>query len=138
LLFILALIASPVAAATLTPIGAAPAPTSSVPPPAAVAPPPPYEDQLLRLSEILGAVHYLRQLCNFPDHDTWRDQMQKLLDAEHPEGDRRARMVDRFNRGYNSFRSVYLACTPAAIEATQRYLQEGSKITTDITARYGR
>ncbi len=119
-------------AATLTPVAPAP------PPPPVASAPPPYEDQLLRLSEILGAVHYLRQLCKAGDEEVWREQMQKLLDAEQPDADRRARMVDRFNRGYDSFRSVYLSCTPAASEATQRYLAEGSKITTDITARYGR
>ena len=35
----------------------------ATPPPAAEGPPPPYEPQLLRLSEILGALSYLRDLC---------------------------------------------------------------------------
>ena len=125
-------------AAVLTPLAATPppavAPTPVVPP----AGPPPYEDQLLRLSEILGAVHYLRQLCGAKDSEVWREEMQRLLDAERPDAGRHARLVDRFNHGYNTFRSVYLSCTPAAAEATQRYLEEGSKIATNITARYGR
>ena len=132
--------------AALTPIAAAPAPTPvgqapatpAQPSPQAPPAPPAYEDQLLRLSEILGAVHYLRQLCGAADSATWRDEMQKLLDAERPDAERRARMIDRFNHGYDTFRAVYLTCTPAAREATQRYLEEGSKISTDITARYGR
>ncbi len=64
--------------------------------------------------------------------------MQKLLDAEQPDADQRARMIDRFNHGYDTYRSVYLSCTPAAGAATELYLQEGARITTDITARYGR
>jgi uncharacterized protein (TIGR02301 family) len=139
-------VAAPAHAATLTPIATAPPPTSLAaatpvaPAPATQqpVPPPPYEDQLLRLSEILGAVHYLRQLCGADDSGVWRDEMQKLLDAERPDPDRRARMIDRFNHGYDTFRSVYLTCTAAAMAATQRYLDEGSKITTDINARYGR
>jgi uncharacterized protein (TIGR02301 family) len=130
------LFALPLAAhAATAPATTQPAPTIPVPSTSA---PPPYEDQLLRLSEILGAIHYLRELCKADDSDVWRDEMQKLLDAEQPDPDRRARMVGRFNHGYDSFRSVYLACTPAATEAISRYLDEGQKITTDITARYGR
>lgn len=102
------------------------------------APPPPYEDQLLRLSEILGAVHYLRHLCKNDEGDLWREQMEKLIETEEPDESRRARMVDRFNRGYESFRSVYLSCTPAASESSERYLQEGAKIAAEITARYGK
>lgn len=136
LAFVLA--ASAVHAAALTPLAAAPPPTATPAPVTPPAGPPPYEDQLLRLSEILGAVHYLRQLCGSSDSEVWREEMQKLLDAEHPDADRHARLVDRFNHGYNTFRSVYLACTPAAAEATQRYLEEGAKIATSITARYGR
>jgi uncharacterized protein (TIGR02301 family) len=121
--------------AATSPATPAPIPT---PPAAIAAAPPPYEDQLLRLAEILGAVHYLRQLCKTGDGDVWRQQMQKLIDAEQPDEERRARMIDRFNHGYGTYRSVYLECTPAAVEATGRYLDEGAKITTDITARYGR
>jgi len=97
---------------------------------------PGYEDQLLRLAEIMGAVHYLAQLCNGPDDTLWRDQMQQLVDTV--DDDDRARMTDRFNRGYEAYKSVYLSCTPAASEASQRYLLEGAKIAQDITARYGK
>ena len=102
------------------------------------APPPPYEDQLLRLSEILGSMHYLRGLCEAPDADAWREQMQALIDTEQPDDLRRARLVDRFNRGYESFKAVYLDCTPAAKLAVDRYLTEGAKIAAEITARYGK
>jgi len=99
---------------------------------------PPYEAQLLRLSEILGAVHYLRRLCGSEEGNLWRDEMLGILDAESPNPIRRARIVDRFNRGFDSFRSVYRTCTPAAITAIDRYMEEGAKISRDITARYGK
>lgn len=101
-------------------------------------PPPPYEEQLLRLSEILGAIHYLRYLCEHDEKDTWREQMAALLDAEEPDEPRRARMIDRFNRGHDGFRAVYRTCTAAATASADRYLQEGAKIAGDITARYGK
>ena len=107
---------------------------ADVPPP----PPPPYEDQLLRLSEILGAIHYLRHLCLNDEKDVWREQMEGLIESEQPDDARRQRMVDSFNRGYEGFRSVYRTCTPAATASADRYLQEGAKIAADITARYGK
>lgn len=102
------------------------------------APPPPYEPQLVRLAEIIGAMHYLRPLCGHEEKTLWRDEMEQLLEVEAPEEARRRRMVDGFNRGYESFRSVYRACTPAAITSADRYLQEGVKLAADITARYGK
>lgn len=102
------------------------------------APPPPYEPQLLRLSEIMGAMHYLRALCGHDEKTLWRDQMEQLLEAEGPEEPRRRRMVDGFNRGYESFRSVYRTCTAAASTSSDRYLAEGARLAADITARYGK
>jgi uncharacterized protein (TIGR02301 family) len=99
---------------------------------------PPYEAPFLRLSEILGAVHYLRRLCDSDEGSLWRDEMQALIESEAPSPIRRARIIDRFNRGYESFRSVYRTCTPAAALAIDRYMDEGVKIARDITARYGK
>jgi uncharacterized protein (TIGR02301 family) len=99
---------------------------------------PAYDPALIRLSEILGATHYLRQLCGAGEGSLWRDQMQALIDAENPDPERRARMVDSFNRGYQGFRSVYRTCTPAATLAIGRYMEEGAKIARDVTARYGK
>jgi len=59
-----------------------------------------------------------------------------LIDAEAPSGDRRTRMVASFNRGYRSFQQTYRTCTPAADLVIRRYLEEGSKIARDVTARY--
>src|SRR6266542_3498208 len=42
----------------------------------------PYESDLQRLSEILGALHYLRDICGAREGQIWRNEMQALLDAE--------------------------------------------------------
>ena len=99
---------------------------------------PPYEQQLQRLAEILGALHYLRPLCGAEEPSVWRDQMDQILIAEDPTPDRRARIVSQFNHGFSSFATVYRTCTPAALTAIDRYMAEGKKLTRDITARYGR
>jgi uncharacterized protein (TIGR02301 family) len=96
----------------------------------------PYDRDLQRLSEILGALHYLRNICGSNEGQLWRDEMQKLIEAETPSGERHDRMVMSFNRGYRGFRQSYRTCTPAATVAIRRYLDEGSRIARDITARY--
>ena len=96
----------------------------------------PFDGDLQRLAEILGTLHYLRGICGANEGLKWRNEMQALIDAETPSGDRRARMIAGFNRGYNGFQQTYRTCTPAAAVAICRYIEEGSKISRDLTARY--
>jgi uncharacterized protein (TIGR02301 family) len=98
--------------------------------------PAPYDRDLQRLAEIMGALHYLRAVCGSNEGQLWRNEMQSLIDAEAPSGERRDRMVASFNRGYRGFQQAYRSCTPAAGVAIRRYLEEGAKIARDITARY--
>src|SRR5262249_29629060 len=90
--------------------------------------PAPFDNDLQRLSEILGALHYLRETCGAREGQKWRDEMTALIDSEAPSGDRRSRMIASFNRGYRGFQQTYRSCTPAADVAIRRYLEEGSKI----------
>ena len=99
--------------------------------------PPVYEDRLLRLSEILGGLHFLRQLCGFDDGAAWRAEMDGLLRSEKPGPIRRARLISRFNHGFETYYAVYRSCTPPARRAIALYLGEGRRITSDIRARYG-
>jgi len=96
----------------------------------------PFDNDLQRFAEILGTLHYLRGICGSNEGAKWRNEMQALLDAETPSGDRRARMIAGFNRGYNGFQQTYRTCTPAATLAIRRYIDEGLKISRDLTARY--
>ena len=98
--------------------------------------PAPFDGDLQRLAEILGALHYLRGICGANEGQKWRNEMQALLDAEAPSGERRNRLQTRFNRGFRSFQQTYRTCTPAADLAIRRYLDEGAKISREITARY--
>jgi uncharacterized protein (TIGR02301 family) len=103
---------------------------------AAPAAPTPYDPDLQRLAEILGALHYLRGICGSNDGQKWRNEAQTLIDAEAPSGDRHEQMVQSFNRGYRGFQQSYRTCTPAANLVIHRYLQEGAKIARDVTAHY--
>lgn len=96
----------------------------------------PYDHDLQRLSEILGALHFLRGICGANEGQKWRNEAQALIDAEAPAGGRHDQMVQSFNRGYRGFQQSYRSCTPAAGVVIQRYLEEGAHIAREITARY--
>ncbi len=74
----------------------------------------PYDGDLERLAEILGSLHYLRNVCGANEGPKWRSQMQALIDAEALDGERKRKVVASFNRGYRVFQQTYRACTPAA------------------------
>jgi len=96
----------------------------------------PFEPGLMRLAEVLGSLHFLRNLCG-EKGDQWRVEMQKLLDSENPDAERRARFIASFNRGYRSFGGTYTQCTPSATAAISRYMKEGETLSRDIASRYG-
>jgi uncharacterized protein (TIGR02301 family) len=104
--------------------------------PSELVPPPAYEEQLLRLSEILGALSFLRQLCGAEDGSGWRDEMSALLAAEQPAAERRSRLIGRFNHGFETFNAVYRSCTPSARLAISRYLTEGKALSSEVRSRY--
>lgn len=99
--------------------------------------PPAYDPQMLRLAEILGALHYLRELCEAGDALQWREQMETMLEKEEPNAERRARLIGRFNRGFRGYREIYRECTPAAANAANRYLRQGTRLAAEIPGRYG-
>lgn len=96
----------------------------------------PFEPGLMRLAEILGSLHFLRNLCG-ESGDQWRAEMELLLQSENPDPERRARFIASFNRGYRSFGSTYTQCTASARAAIDHYLKEGGDLSRDIASRYG-
>src|SRR5882724_3535379 len=82
----------------------------------------PYDDRLMRLSEVLGAVHYLRELCGANDGQLWRERMKELMDAEGSSALRRAKLTRSFNNGYRSYSRTYNSCTASAQTAINRFL----------------
>jgi len=97
-------------------------------PAAAAADTKPYDDRLFRLSEILGAVHYLRELCGADEGQLWRDRMTELLQSEGTSALRKAKLTRSFNKGYQSYSRTYNTCSPSAQNVINRFLTEGSTI----------
>lgn len=97
---------------------------------------PPYDKELTRLSEVLGALHYLRGLCGANEGQLWRDRMEALIAADSPTETWHGRLVASFNAGYRSYAQTYRRCTPSARRAVDRYLAEGRDLTQQIKTRY--
>ena len=108
-------------------------------PPALAAPDDrPYDERLFRLSEVLGAVHYLRELCGANDGQAWRDEMQSLIDSEGTSAFRKAKLAASFNKGYRSYRRTYQSCTKSAETAIERFLDEGAMLADEIVTPPGK
>jgi uncharacterized protein (TIGR02301 family) len=106
-------------------------------------PPPPYEPQLLRLSEIMGALAYLQTLCGGAPHSVaraearpWRERMENLITAEAAGPKRRAELAGAYNRGLKGYQYSYRTCTPNARMARSLFLDEGMKLAHDISTQY--
>lgn len=97
---------------------------------------PQYDSKMLRLAEILGSLHYLRNLCGEATPQ-WRDRMAELVKAENPSPARRARLYAAFNDAYRAFSDSYHSCTVSAIDADRRYIAEGEVLSKELLNRFG-
>lgn len=95
----------------------------------------PYDKQLLRLSELLGAIHYLRELCSAKDGQRWREHMQSILESETSNVVRKARITRSFNQGYRTYSHMYSTCTPSAQATIERFLAESADISEGLVIR---
>lgn len=119
------------------PAAAPAAKPAEAPAPPPEPPPPPYEREILRLSEVMGSLAFLRMLCTAPDAPQWPQRMQALLEAEGTTPVRRERLAGAYNRGYSAYSLTYRSCTASAAEATERYVKEGNTLSQLLSSRYG-
>lgn len=104
-----------------------------VPPAAAIDPP--YQEEMERLSEIMGSLYFLQPLCQ-PGVADWRGQMAELIALDEPDEDRRQRLAGAFNAGYAAYARLYRVCTVSANEALTRLLVEAENVARDLHSRY--
>lgn len=118
---------------------AAPArPAPQKPEPAPAEPEGPvYEPQLLKLSEIIGSLAYLRKLCGAAEAQLWHDRMAALVEAEGRTPQRRNRLTAAFNRGFKAYALTHRNCTDASQEAAARLAAEGEQVSRTLAGRYG-
>ncbi len=93
---------------------------------------------ILRLSEVTGALAFLRELCSATDAAEWPQRMQQLLAAEGATPERKGRIAGAYNSGYRNYALTYRICTPSAQEAAKRFLSESGRLSGTILDRYGK
>lgn len=97
---------------------------------------PPYQEEMERLSEIMGSLYFLQPLCRPDGGADWRAEMGDLIALDQPDDDRRQRLAGAFNSGYEAYARLYRACTVSADQALTRLLVEAEKVARDIHTRY--
>lgn len=122
------MIMTPCAQAQMQQQPGAPAPTADTP----------YDKQLRRVSEILGTVTYLRNLCAQQPEPQWRDAMEKLLTFDAgSETARKEQLTAAYNRGYRAFGALHTTCTEAARQTEAEYRAEGATLIKEMINRFG-
>ncbi|ACL56071.1 TIGR02301 family protein [Methylobacterium nodulans] len=134
---VLCLAAAQAALAQTRPRAPAKPPEKEAPPPSPADLPAPYDKDLLRLSEIIGALSFLRDLCGQADAAEWPVRMKALLDAEGTSPGRRDRLAGAYNRGYRGYAINYRVCTDSAREAAARFIAEGERLSVTLAGRFG-
>ena len=97
---------------------------------------PPYQQEMERLSEILGSLYFLTPLGKPEAKSDWRGEMADLISLDEPDDDRRQRLTGAFNAGFEAYARLYRVCTVSAQQALSRLLVEAEKTARDIHSRY--
>ncbi len=116
------------------PAQAAPQPEQ---PPAPPEPLPPYNAELMKLSETMGSIAFLRTLCVGTDEPLWRDKMTQLIESEARSPARREALAGAYNQGFRAYALTYRACTESAREALVRLAREGDRLSRALATRFG-
>ena len=73
------------------------------------------QGDLIQLSESLGALHRLSQVCGrYGEGDLYRERMKQVVEGESPPRFTREAMIGAFNRSFRQTSARHLACGRAA------------------------
>lgn len=105
------------------------------PPPSA---PDPHHRPLIELSEIIGALTLLTEVCApGSTANPWRARMERLVAAEGEASGIADRLRGAFNHGYSDYATGYRSCTPSAKAAVDILTLEAARRARDIERRFG-
>lgn len=113
--------------------------TTPVPvPKAPLLPANPQEKPLADLSEIIGALAFLTQICSpTTNPNPWRVRMETLLDAEGEIAGAREKMTGAYNHGFTDYSTTYRQCTDAAHTARRVLVRDAARLAREIERRFG-
>ncbi|MET0547115.1 MAG: TIGR02301 family protein [Caulobacterales bacterium] len=121
----LGLVAAPLAVLAQTP--------SAPPVTAPIGKSPGYEANVKALASVIGGLHSLKTTCDGGNDQTWRLNMQSLLDREGaPGAPLRVGMINAFNDGYQEQQSQHPACNAGAKAAQKNLGARGAQISRNL------
>ena len=95
---------------------------------------PPAERQILGdLAYVIGESHALRQLCEGPGNQYWRDRMLRLTQVEQADAGLDAQLRERFNTGFAAGQSAAV-CGPASLRAEAAAAARGQALANRLSS----
>jgi uncharacterized protein (TIGR02301 family) len=88
---------------------------------------------VIDLAYVLGESHALRQLCEGPNDQYWRERMRQLVRTEVPDQDFERRLNTAFNTGFIAGQSIYPGCGRASRREEARLAQRGRTLAASLT-----
>lgn len=94
-----------------------------------------YEKKMNRLSEVLGALQFLENLCNKKE-PYWRNYLEQLIKFQQATVEQKTQRIEFYNYGYQSLKENYTTCTSTALLAEKKYLTELNSAITELLEKY--
>ena len=88
---------------------------------------------LTDLAYVLGESHALRQLCEGPMDQYWRERMRQLVKAEAPDAGFERRLNTAFNTGFIAGQSTFAGCGHASRREEERLAERGRALAASLT-----
>lgn len=85
-------------------------------------------DGIERLSEILGAIHHLRDVCGANDGPLWRNKMIDMINVAELDATQRQTMISHFNDAFYQARTRYPMCTQDAAKRANMLFDEAYQL----------
>lgn len=97
---------------------------------------PDYEANVKSLAFVMGALHSLQGTCGSSGDQTWRLNMQSLLDREGaPGAPLRVGMINAFNDGFQEQQKRYPTCNAGAIAAKKNFGFKGGSLSRQLASK---
>lgn len=85
-------------------------------------------DGLMRLAEILGSVHHLRDVCGANDGLLWRNKMIDMMNVAKLDPKQRKAMISHFNDAFYDARTRFPQCTSDAANRANALFDEAHRL----------
>ena len=88
---------------------------------------------LTRLSQILGTIHHLRDICGANDGPLWRNKMIDMINAAKLEPEKRQALITQFNDAYYDARTDFPKCSGEAAKRANMLFDEAQRLASSLS-----